>query len=165
MRLRFTDRNGEEREITPAQYPKIRQIIAAQNGVKIESDKANPDIVRAAKLKASVSDIQLDANIEDWISAVASLSGSSEAEIDKWPILKFQRRSDSFRRIIDYLICGIGECSGMVSWPKGNPHPHPFFDKLTEGNGILSELGGTADGKSPAPPDAATALSAITQNL
>lgn len=164
MRLQFFDEDGKEREITPVQYAKLRRIIAAQNGVKLESDMANPDIVKAEKDKASAGDIQLDANIDDWINAVSAISGVSEEEIDEWPILKFQRRSESFRRILDYIVCGVGECSG-TTWKGGNPTPHPFFAKLKTGSGILTALGGTADGSKPAPPTAATAIRDITKDL
>lgn len=165
QRLRFSDEDGAIREITPAQFARIRQIIAAQNGVRIESDKANPDIVRAEKDKASTGSIPLDINIEDWIGAISALSGVTEDEIETWPILRFQRRSQTYQRILDYVICGIGECGGMVSWPKGNPHPHPFFDRINEGSGILSPLGSASNGSDQAPPEAAEAIRSITQNL
>ena len=163
--LRFTDGNGDTKVINPADYALLRQIIAVQNGVKIESDKANPDIVRAEKLRAESDGIQLDTNLDDWISAVSALTGVSEDEIDSWPILRFQRRSESFRRILDYLVCGIGECSGMVSWKNGNPHPHPFFNRISEGSGILKALGGSADGKPKAAPEAAIELADISNQL
>ncbi len=164
LRLRFTGADGQEHSITPAQFADLRKIIAAQNGVRLESDKANPDIVKAEKDMASAGGIDLDVNLEDWISAVSSLSGASEDEIDDWPILKFQRRSQSFQRILDYLICGIGECGGMVSWPKGNPHPHPFFDRVTD-SGVLRSLGGSADDPPSVPPQAGAALRDMTKNL
>ena len=163
MRLSFFDADGNPQEITPVQYARLRQIIAAQNGVKLESDKANPDIVKAEKDKAASNDIQLDANIEDWISAVSALTGEPEEEIDNWPILKFQKRSESIRRVLDFVICGIGECSG-TTWKGGNPTPHPFFAKIKQG-GILTALGGTADKSKSAPPQAATAIKEITKNL
>lgn len=163
MRLDFYDADGNEHSITPLQYADLRKIIAAQNGVKLESDKANPDIVKAEKDKASATDILLDINIEDWISAVSALTGESEEQIDEWPILKFQRRSESIRRILDFVICGIGECSG-TTWKGGNPTPHPFFAKIKQ-NGILTEIGGTADGSKSAPPKAATAIRDISKNL
>lgn len=163
-RLSFSDDDGNQHEITPVQYARLREIIAAQNGVKLESDKANPDIVKAAKDKASLSELQLDANIDDWILAVSALSGYSEDDIDEWPILKFQRRSESYKRILDYIICGVGECSG-TTWKGGNPTPHPYFAKLQKGSGILTELGGRADGNKSAPPRAATAIQEITKKL
>ena len=159
QRLRFTDENGEEKEITPAQFAKLRQIIALQNGVKLASDMANPDLVKAEKDIASAGDMKLDANIEDWISAVSALTGVSEEEIDEWPILKFQKRSDTFQRILAYLVCGIGECSG-ATWKGGNPNPHPFFARLKDGSGVLTALGGEKK-----PSQAAIAIRDFTKNL
>jgi hypothetical protein len=164
QRIRFSDADGEEKEISPTQYSKLRQIIAAQNGVRLESDMANPDLVKAEKDIASASDLNLDANIEDWISAVSALTGASEEEIDEWPILKFQRRSDSLQRILSYIVCGVGECSG-ASWKGGNPVPHPFFARLKDGRGVLSALGATSDGKTKEPPKAGLAIQEITKNL
>ncbi len=160
-RLRFTDADGRtSKEITPALYAKLRPIIAAQNGVKIESDKANPAIVKARHDKASAGALNLDADIETWISAVSTLSGATEEEIDEWPILKFQRRSDSLIRVMNYIICGIGEAGGMVSYPKGNPTPHPFFARLDDGSGVLTPMGGAAGGsdQQSALPQAAEAI-------
>lgn len=165
MRLRFSDVDGVEHEIVPAQYAKIRQIIAAQNGVHLESDMANPDIVKAAQDKASASAMQLDANIEDWISAISTLTGVEEEEIDDWPILKLQRRSDAIRRVLDFIVCGVGEVNG-TTWKGGNPTPHPFFARASNGNGVLTAMGGSADGtQQSAPPPAATAIREITKNL
>lgn len=164
MRLRFTDANGAEHCIEPTQYATLRQIIAAQNGVKLESDKANPDIVKAQNDKSSAFAAQLDMNIDDWISAVAVLTGTDETEIDAWPILKFHRRSDSLRRVLDYIVCGIGEMSG-TTWKGGNPTPHPFFARAMDGNGILTEMGGRADGTEATPPTAATAIRDFTQTI
>lgn len=161
LRLAF-EQNGEEKEIRPAAYPKLRQIIALQNGVSLESDTANPDIVKAQKDMASLGDMGLDVNAADWISAIAALTGTDEAEIDLWPIRKFQNRSTSFRRILDYLVCGIGEMYG-TTWKGGNPNPHPFFARAQNGSGVLSALGG--GGKESAPPEAATAIRDATKNL
>ena len=164
MGLRFSDETGEEREITPALYAKLRRIIAAQNGVRLESDEANPDIVKAQKTKESANAVALDANIEDWIAAVSALTGADESEIDAWPILKFQRRSDSLRRVLDYLVCGFGEMNG-TTWKGGNPSPHPFFSRVRDGRGVLSALGGTGDGSQPAPPSAAGAIRDFTKQF
>ena len=138
--LRFTDNDGKEQNISPSQYKTLRLIIAAQNGVKVEDEKANPSIVQAQKDMMS-GHLNLDANIDDLITAVATLAGTDEDEIDEWPILKLTKRSESYRRILDYLVCGIGETNG-ATWKNGNPVPHPFFRRLQDGNGLFSPFGG-----------------------
>lgn len=149
QRLRFQDGDGEWKEILPAQYQTLRQIIAAQNGVRLESNLANPDIVKAKKDLSSANSTPLSANVDDLISSVAALSGKEEAEIEEWPILKLDRRSESYRRLLDYLICGIGEVSG-ATWKRGNPTPHPFFRRASDGGELLSVMdGATARNSTP----------------
>lgn len=146
LRLRFIDADGAEKEIEPRRYGDLRRIIAAQNGVKLESDRADPDLVQAEKDLADMNGISLDATVEDLISGVAALAGVDEAEIEDWPILKLQRRQTSYQRTLDYLICGIGQVSG-TTWKGGNPHPSPFFDRLDEdGFGAHMALGDFAGG-------------------
>lgn len=146
LRLRFIDADGAEKEIEPRRYGELRRIIAAQNGVKLESDRADPDLVQAEKDLADMNGISLDATVEDLISGVAALAGVDEAEIEDWPILKLQRRQTSYQRTLDYLICGIGQVSG-TTWKGGNPHPSPFFDRLDEdGFGAHMALGDFAGG-------------------
>lgn len=129
--LRFTDSNGEELAITPPQFKNLREIIAAQNGVDMLDESANPDIVKAQKLMQE-GNVQLDITVDALVSAVSALSGTDEADIYEWPILKLKKRSDAYLRILDYLVCGIGETSG-ATWKNGNPTPHPFFKKIQNG--------------------------------
>ena len=144
--LRYEDSEGETKEITPALFTKLRPIIAAQNGVKIESDNADPDLVQAEKDLAEMNGVSLCANIEDSVSAIALITGKDEAEIDDWPILKLLQRQRGFQRILDYIICGIGQVNG-TSWKGGNPHPSPFFDKADDGGfGAHMALGEFAGG-------------------
>lgn len=145
-RLRFIDDDGEEKIIEPARYGELRRIIAAQNGVKLESDRADPDLVQAEKDLAELNGVNLDASVEALVSGVAALAGVDETEIDEWPILKLQRRQESFQRVLNYLICGFGQVNG-TTWKGGNPHPSPFFDKADEGGfGAHMALGDFAGG-------------------
>lgn len=163
--LQFVDRDGKEKEIRPVQYKQIRQIIAAQNGVGLESDKANPNIVKAKRDMASLSSVTLNATVEDLISAVAALSGVDEADIDLWPIRKLDSRAETYRRILDYLVCGIGEVQG-TTWKGGNPTPHPFFAKLDDGTGLFTSIGESAEGAAATElPQAAQALAETAKNL
>lgn len=130
--LRYKDEGGEEREIKPSAYKELRQIIAAQNGVKLESDRADPELVKAEKDLAEMNGISLDASIDELIHSIAAISGVDESDIYQWPILKLHKRQQSYQRILNFLICGIGQVSG-TTWKGGNPHPSPFFDKLDEG--------------------------------
>lgn len=122
--------NGEERmEITPVQFHRLRPILAAQNGIQLESDDANPALVQAERDIAQANGPQLDVNLEDLLSSVAALSGAEEEEIDGWPVLKLQNRQKAISRALNFLVCGIGETQGAIKWKGGNPHPSPFYDR------------------------------------
>lgn len=150
LRILFTDESGEEKEITPVRYQTLRQIVAAQNGVTLESDLANPDIVKARKNLSSANAVPLNATVDDMIAGVSALSGTEEAEIEEWPILKLDTRMTAYRRLIDYIICGIGEVNG-TTWKGGNPTPHPFFARVDNGAGLFSVIGEKSDEKAEAP--------------
>lgn len=137
--------DGNTVRITPSLYAKLRPVIAAQNGVKLESDRADPDLVQAEKDLAEMNGVSLDISIDALVSSIAALSGVDEAEIEDWAILKLTRRQRSLHRVLDYVICGIGQVNG-TTWKGGNPYPSPFFDKKTAGFGAHMALGAFAGG-------------------
>lgn len=139
--------HGEEIvEITPAQYQRIRPIIAAQNGVELYGDDANPDLVQAEQDLAQMNGAKLAGGVEEMVGFAALACGVEEEDIYRWPILKLTNRIESARRVLDYLICGIGECQG-TTWKGGNPCPHPWFTKLKETSGALMKLSDFAGGE------------------
>lgn len=144
--LRFTVRGEERHEITPVQYSKLVPIMAAQNGVELPSADANPELVEAERDLAEMRGPKLDLSTEALISSIATLSGSEEAEIMNWTILKLRSRQETYNRLLHFLVCGIGEASG-ARWKGGNPYPSPFFDRLKEGSGALIAMEDFADGK------------------
>ena len=129
--LRFV-LNGEETwTITPIQFGRLRPIIAAQNGVVLISETANPELIQAERDLAEKNAPKLKMDIESLISATAFLTGKDESEIYKWAILKMNNRLTAAKRVIDYMVCGIGEAQGS-KWKGGNPVPHPWFERENE---------------------------------
>ena len=139
--------NGEEiRTITPVQFQRLRPIIAAQNGIALVSDDANPELIQAERDLAEKRAPKLDINVESLVSAAALITGKDESDIYEWAILKLNNRLNSAKKIIDYAICGIGESQG-TSWKGGNPCPNPWFEKLKEGSDALISLENFAGGR------------------
>lgn len=137
--------NGEEMiDITPIQYAKLRPVIAAQNGVRLYGDEANPELVKAERDIAELNGVKLDVTLDQTISSVCALTGADEVEIDDWPILKLQKRAESIQRALDYLVCGIGGVMGGFG-KGGNPVPHPFYER-TEKASVHMALGDFANG-------------------
>lgn len=141
----FTPDGEEICEITPAKFQRLRPILAAQNGLEIPPDDANPELVDTEQEIARKKAPELDIELESLIASVAALSGSEETEIYGWPIAKLQRRQRAIHRALDYLVFGIGESQG-TKWKKGNPVPNPFFDKKKEGSAAKVALSEFASG-------------------
>lgn len=138
--------NGEERiEITPVQYQRMRPILAAQNGVELVPETANPELVQAEKDLAEQNAPKLNASMETLIASVCALTGADESDIDEWPLLKLKNRSDALQRVMSFIVCGIGEAQG-TRWAKGNPVPHPFYPRVKESDGGMIALSDFAGG-------------------
>lgn len=138
--------NGEEMiVITPVMFQRMRPIIAAQNGIKLHSDLDNPELVDAENDLAGKS-ANLDMSVESFVTSAALVAGVDEKEVYNWEILKMHNRLDAAKRVIDYVVCGIGESQG-TKWKGGNPHPHPWFDKRKEGNAGLMPIESFAGGQ------------------
>lgn len=137
--IAFTPDGEELVTVTPAMFQRWKPILAAQNGIELLPDDANPELVQAEKDVLSRNSLNLKASLEELVDAVAALSGREEAEIYSWPILKLQNRQSALKRTMDYIICGVGEAMG-TKWRHGNPSPHPFFEREKEGSAGLIGL-------------------------
>lgn len=128
----FITDKGEIIKITPGQFGRFKPIIAAQNGVELQPEDANPELVEAERaiLAARAPKLNIDPAVR--VSWVAAHSHADEETIYSWPILKFERRCEVLKRTLDYLIYGIGQASGMVTFKDGNPVPSPFFGKVQD---------------------------------
>ena len=143
--LRFVKDGEEITVITPITFQTLRPIIAAQNGIELHSDLDNPELVDAENDLASKS-ANLDMKVENFITSAAMIAGVDESEVYKWAILKMHNRLDAAKRVLDYMICGIGESQGS-KWKGGNPNPHPWFNRLKEDNKGLMPIESFAGGQ------------------
>lgn len=138
--------NGEEMiEITPVRFQRLRQIIAEQNGVELESERADPELVKAERDLAAMKEATLKADLEQLVASVCALTGADEVEIDEWPIRKLTSRANAIQRAMQYIVCSVGEMSG-AKWKGGNPVPHPFYERVSDGRAALTDLNDFAKG-------------------
>lgn len=129
---------GEAIEITPAKFGRIRPLIAAQNGIEIHPLDANPELVEADRAVRMANAPDLEVSLTDKISFVCNATGKDENEVYNWPILKFNRRSASVERTLNFIVFGIGENSGMVKFKNGNPCPSPIFQRKHGSLGMIA---------------------------
>lgn len=132
--------NGEEiRTITPVQYSRLRPIIAGQNGIELVSDDANPELLKAERDLALKKMPNLEVSVDQMITSASLITGTDEGDIYDWAILKLDNRLEAAKRIIDYMVCGIGESQG-TKWQGGNPCPHPWFKRNKDESAALMPL-------------------------
>lgn len=134
--LQFTWDGEEIVKITPRDYGKIREALAAQNGMSIADESKNLELVDADLDMKSRSGVALEYDTDVLISSVASACGVDEEEVMNWPVLKFQRRKAAIDRRLKYLICGIGEASG-AKWKGGNPCPSWCLERAAESAALI----------------------------
>ena len=136
--IRFLQ-DGEVKSITPVQFQRMRPVLAAQNGIRLESTDVNPELAEAERDIAEQSGPDLDHNMATLVSSIATLTGGTESELYGWPIVKLFRRKETYERVLSYLVCGIATAQG-AKFKGGNPVPSPFFERKDKDNGVLIDM-------------------------
>lgn len=137
--------NGEVKRITPMQFQRLRPILAAQNGIELLSENANPELVQAERDLAEMNAPKLQYRVETLKATVASFSGADESEMEDWPILKLLLRRDAVQRLVGYIVCSVAEAQG-AKWKHGNPYPSPLYDREIDYCGGLIDMSTFAGG-------------------
>lgn len=144
--ISFKSESGEEKTITPVMFSRLRVILAEQNGLKIPSEDANPELVQAERDMAEANSPALDYKFDTLRTAIAVFSHCDESDIDTWPVKKFIDRYAACERIMQYLLCGFAETQGG-KWKGGNPCPSAFFNRLKTTSSALMPIGEFAGGE------------------
>lgn len=131
--VEFTVDGEEVHRITPVQFQRLREIIAAQNGIRLAPPEANPELIEAQKELVQMNGAALSGDLYERISTVAALEHVEEADIDRWPVLKLQDKTKTWQRIVGYAVCAAAEAQG-TTWKNGNPYPSLFYERESAGN-------------------------------
>lgn len=131
--VEFTVDGEEMHRITPVQFQRLREIITAQNGIRLAPPEANPELIEAQRELAQMNGAALSGDLYERISAVAALEHVEEADIDRWPVLKLQDKTKTWQRIVGYAVCAAAEAQG-TTWKNGNPYPSLFYERENAGN-------------------------------
>ena len=137
--------NGEVKRITPMQFQRLRPILAAQNGIELLSENANPELVQAERDLAEMNAPKLRYRVETLKATIATFSGADEADMEEWPILKLLLRRDAVQRLVGYIVCSVAEAQG-AKWKHGNPYPSPLYDREIDYCGGLIDMSTFAGG-------------------
>lgn len=139
------EQGGVDRKLTPIQFQRMRPILAAQNGIKLESTDANPDIVETERVLSEMNGPEMDYDINSLISSVAAFGMTEEKDIYDWPMLKLTRRREAYDRLFSHLIYGFAVASG-AKFKGGNPVPSAFFDRIDRESTALVEMSSVTGG-------------------
>ena len=131
--VEFTVDGEETHRITPVQFQRLREIVAAQNGIQLASPEANPELIEAQRELARINGAPLSGDPYERISTVAALEHVEETDIDQWPVLKLRDKTKTWQRIVGYAVCAVAEAQG-TTWKNGNPYPSLFYEKEDAGN-------------------------------
>ena len=116
----------------------LREIIAMLNGRKLPDESENAELSQADIDIRSQSGIRLDINLDSLLASVARDQRIRIKELLPWTIYEFELIRSAIERERRFTVNGIGENSGMVKFPKGNPFPSIFFDKPAESSAVIS---------------------------
>lgn len=137
-RIEF-QQDGETKEITPIMFSRMRPVLAAQNGIELISTDANPELIEAERDLAELNGPEIDYNLQALLSFVSALSHAEESEIYDWPILKLNRRRDSYERVLQFLLCGLASANG-AQFKGGNPVPSPIYARKEQTSNALIDM-------------------------
>ena len=116
----------------------LREIIAKLNGRKLPDESENAELAQADVDIRSQSGIRLDINLDSLLASVARDQRVRIKDLLPWTIYEFELIRSAIERERRFTVYGIGENSGMVKFPKGNPFPSIFFDKPAESSAVIS---------------------------
>ncbi len=136
---------GEIKRITPMQFQRLRPILAAQNGIELVSENANPELVQAERDLAEMNAPNLLYDVKALKATIATVSGADESDMEDWPILKLMCRRDAVQRLVGYITCSFAEAQGG-KWKHGNPYPSPLYDREIDYCGGLIDMSTFAGG-------------------
>ena len=143
--LRFVVNGEEQRTMPPEHFQVLRPILAAQNGIELEPEDANPELLEAERDIADQNGAKLEYSLHSMLSTISTLSGKSMEEMDEWSIAELMDKQKDYNRVLRFVTCAVAEGSG-ASWKGGNPYPSPFFERIKDSSSALISMESYAGG-------------------
>jgi hypothetical protein len=116
----------------------LREIIAELNGRKLPDESENAELAQAELDIRTSGSTMLDFNLDSLLASVARDQRVRIKDLYDWTIYEFELIRAAIDRERKFTVYGIGENSGMVKFPKGNPYPSIFFDKPADISAVIS---------------------------
>lgn len=124
-------KDGQQHDITPMGFNRVRELIAEQNGAELPDEADNPDIIEAANDIKNANAVSLNYSVADMLTSVASARGLRRKDLYDWPIKELEDEMRALRRRYGYFLASIAESQG-AKFHGGNPYPTWMFDKAKD---------------------------------
>lgn len=124
--------------LTPAVFDRMREIIAAQNGLELPDEAENADLVEADMDIAAKGSVNVEVNYRTLIASVARDQRCRVADLMDYTIREFNDLRDAIERDKNYMLYRMAELSGNVKFTKGNPVPSWCYDRGGKSNSLIS---------------------------
>ena len=124
-------KDEQEHDITPMEFNTVRKLIADQNGAELPDEADNPDLIEAAEDMQGSNGFQLNCDVGDFMTSVASSKGIRRKDLFFWPIKEFEDEVRAIKRRYGFFLAYIAESQG-AKFTKGNPYPTWIFDKAKD---------------------------------
>jgi hypothetical protein len=136
--MQRTDTEENFEVLSVADLNNLREIITTLNGRKLPDESENVELAQADIDIKSTSGLKLDFNLDSLLASVARDQRVRIRDLYDWTIYEFELIRAAIERERRFTVFGIGENSGMVKFPKGNPFPSIFFDKPADSSAVIS---------------------------
>lgn len=131
-------RQGEaEADITPKNFGQLREILAAQNEVKLPDETLNAELVQAERDLAEKSSLNLVPDSEALIYSVSVKTGRPVEEILNWTVRQFVLTERAIDRTTGHLVAALTEAAG-AKYKSGNPWPSWKYDRDKQSGALVS---------------------------
>lgn len=124
--------------VTPSVFDRIRQIIAAQNGMELPDEAENIDLVESEMDIAAASRVSVEYDFRTLLASVARDQRCRRADLMDYTIREFNELKDAIERDKMFTIYRAAELAGTVKFTKGNPYPSWCFDRGGKTNSLIA---------------------------
>lgn len=125
--------------VTPADFDKIRRIVAEQNAIELPNEAENVELIEAEAAIEERGALHLKYDTDDLLASVAAHQRIRKQALYDYTVREFEELRRAIDRERNNLICSIGELAGLVKYPNGNPFPSWCFDREKSSRALLNE--------------------------
>lgn len=123
--------------LTPSVFDRIREVIAAQNGLELPDETENADLVEAENDISAQNAVSLNLDFNTLLASVARDQHCRRTDLLDYTIREFFALRDAIQRDKMFTLYKMAELNG-TKFTKGNPWPSWCYDSKTKTSALIS---------------------------